>query len=95
MDSDRGIQFGIAILQIRLAGQEALSKGVTSFHDAGSGFATIDFLKRLESEGKLPIRLYVMVRGESNEAMDQKLPQYLIASGATGSSIRWRKRIAG
>ncbi|HSL68730.1 MAG TPA: amidohydrolase family protein, partial [Longimicrobiales bacterium] len=64
--------------QVELAGQEALSKGVTSFHDAGSGFATIDFLKQLESEGKLPIRLYVMVRGESNEVMDQKLPQYLM-----------------
>ena len=28
---------------VRLAGEDALSKGGTSFHDAGSNFATIDF----------------------------------------------------
>lgn len=64
--------------QVELAGAEALSKGVTSFHDAGSGFETIDFLKKLEGEGKLPVRLYVMVRGESNQEMDQKLASYLM-----------------
>ena len=64
--------------QVRLAGEEALSKGVTSFHDAGSDFATIDFFKRLESEGALPARLYVMVRRASNAEMDQKLPQYFM-----------------
>lgn len=64
--------------QVELAGAEALAKGVTSFHDAGSSFATIDFLKKLESEGALPIRLYVMVRRESNQTMDEKLPQYLM-----------------
>ena len=48
--------------QIRLAGEEALRHGVTSFQDAGSSFATIDFLSRLEEEGALPVRLYVMVR---------------------------------
>ncbi len=48
--------------QVRLAGEEALRHGVTSFQDAGSSFATIDFLRRLEDEGALPVRLYVMVR---------------------------------
>ncbi|HVR30640.1 MAG TPA: amidohydrolase family protein, partial [Thermoanaerobaculia bacterium] len=48
--------------QVELAGAEALRHGVTSFQDAGSSFATIDFLKRLEAEGALPVRLYVMVR---------------------------------
>ncbi|MDF2771754.1 MAG: Amidohydrolase 3 [Geminicoccaceae bacterium] len=67
--------------QVRLAAEEALSKGVTSFHDAGSSFETIDFLKRMEAEGALPIRLYVMVRRESNAEMDQKLPQYFMPMG--------------
>ena len=49
-------------LEVRLAGEEALRHGVTSFQDAGSSFATIDFLSRLEQEGALPVRLYVMVR---------------------------------
>ncbi len=64
--------------QVELAGQEALSKGVTSFHDAGSSFEIIDFLKTMEAENALPIRLNVMVRRESNEVMDQRLPQYLM-----------------
>ena len=32
---------------VQLAGDDALSKGVTSFHDAGSNFATIDCFKQL------------------------------------------------
>jgi predicted amidohydrolase YtcJ len=64
--------------QVELAAQEALSKGVTSFTDAGSNFRTIDFFKKLEGEGKLPVRLNVMVRGESNALMDQRLPQYFM-----------------
>ena len=64
--------------QVQLAGEEALRKGITSFHDAGSGFETIDFFKRLEAENALPIRLYVMVRGESIADLDAKLPQYFM-----------------
>lgn len=66
--------------EVALAAEEALSKGVTSFHDAGAGFATIDRLKQLEAEGALPVRLYVMVRGQSNEEMDARLPEYYMPS---------------
>jgi predicted amidohydrolase YtcJ len=52
---------------VRLAADESLRHGVTSFQDAGSSFETIDFLKRLEAEGALPLRLYVMVRPRSIE----------------------------
>ncbi len=51
------------IEQVRLAGEMALKNGVTTFHDAGTDLTTINFLKRLEDEGKLPLRLYVMIRG--------------------------------
>ena len=61
---------------VELAGGEALSKGITSFHDAGASFETIDFFKQLEGEGSLPVRLYVMVRHESNELMDELLAAY-------------------
>lgn len=64
--------------QVELAGQEALRHGVTSFQDAGTSFDDIDFLKTLEAENALPIRLYVMVRYESNETMDARLPEYLM-----------------
>jgi predicted amidohydrolase YtcJ len=61
---------------VELAGTDALSKGVTSFHDAGSNFATIDLFKKIVDEGKMPVRLYVMVRFESNERMDSLLDKY-------------------
>ncbi|MGB5346721.1 MAG: amidohydrolase family protein, partial [Woeseia sp.] len=66
--------------RVMLAGDEALRHGVTSFHDAGASFETIDFFKELEEEGELPIRLYVMVRRESNEEMNEMLPLYRMTS---------------
>jgi predicted amidohydrolase YtcJ len=78
---------------VRLAGEDALSKGVTSFHDAGENFATIDFFKELESEGNLPIRLYVMVRRESNEDMAARLPEYkMLPEGNDFLTVRSIKR---
>jgi len=61
---------------VKLAAQDLLAKGITSFHDAGSSFETIDHFQRLEAQGKLPVRLYVMVRFEDNPTMDTRLPQY-------------------
>jgi predicted amidohydrolase YtcJ len=79
--------------QVELAGNDALSKGVTSFHDAGSNFATIDFFKRLADEGKLPVRLYVMVRFETNDTMAAKLAQYrLLGVGNHFLTVRSIKR---
>ncbi len=74
---------------VHLAGQEAIENGVTSFHDAGSDFETIDFLKQLEAEGSLPVRLYVMVRGESNETMAAQLKDYrMVAEGNDFLTVR-------
>jgi predicted amidohydrolase YtcJ len=54
---------------LELASQEVLSKGVTSFQDAGTSFATIDLMKQLIDEGKIGVRLWVMVReGNQREA---------------------------
>ncbi|MDH5759223.1 MAG: amidohydrolase [Gemmatimonadota bacterium] len=80
-------------LQVELAGRNALENGVTSFHDAGSGFATIDGLKRLADEGSLPVRLYVMVRRESNDVMAEKLPAYrMVGYGNDFLTVRAIKR---
>jgi predicted amidohydrolase YtcJ len=61
----------------RLAAQECLSKGITTFQDAGSSFEMIDFLKTLVDEGELPLRLWVMIR-ESNEELAAKLADYRV-----------------
>ena len=79
--------------QVQLAGEEALRKGITSFHDAGADFATIDFFKQLEDEGALPVRLYVMVRRQSNDEMAELLPQYrMVAEGNDFLTVRSIKR---
>lgn len=79
--------------RVRLAADEAVSHGVTSFHDAGSSFETIDFFKKLEDEGELDVRLYVMVRRESNELLAEALPQYkMIAEGNDFLTVRSIKR---
>ncbi len=78
--------------RVMLAGDEALAQGVTSFHDAGSSFQTIEFFKKLEEEANLPIRLYVMVR-ESNEAMAEALPEYkMLPEGNDYLTVRSIKR---
>ena len=61
--------------QIELATRGSLEAGVTSFHDAGANFTTIDSLKRAAADGSLGVRLWVMVR-DSNENLRAKLAQY-------------------
>jgi len=95
---------GDARRQIQLSVQASLEKGVTSFHDAGSNFTTIDVLKQVASEGGLGIRLWVMVR-DSNDNLRAKLARYravglndnhltiaaikVVADGALGSRGAW------
>ncbi|MEO1436128.1 MAG: amidohydrolase [Bacteroidota bacterium] len=56
---------------IELAEQECMSKGVTSFQDAGSSFAEIDRYLSLADSGKLDLRLWVMMR----ESYEETVPQ--------------------
>jgi predicted amidohydrolase YtcJ len=60
---------------LELADREAIGKGITSFQDAGSSFATIDLMKKMIDEGKMNVRLWVMVR-EGNQAEAPRLAQY-------------------
>ena len=95
---------GDARRQVQLSVQASLEKGITSFHDAGSNFATIDVLKQVAAEGGLGIRLWVMVR-DSNDNLRAKLARYravglndnhltiaaikVVADGALGSRGAW------
>ena len=65
---------------LKLADQELLAKGVTSFQDAGSSFETIDVMKKVASEGKLGVRLFVMIR-DRNERMATMLKPYRLIDG--------------
>ncbi len=63
--------------QAELAASEALRKGITSFHDAGTSFAMVDFYKKLVEEKKLPLRLWVMIR-TSNDDLEKNLAKYRV-----------------
>jgi predicted amidohydrolase YtcJ len=79
--------------QVELAGEEALRHGITSFHDQGSSFAEIAWLRELADEGRLPIRLHMAVRGESNAAMDARLPEVrVVGHGDHFLTVRAVKR---
>jgi len=65
---------------IDLANREAVSKGITSWQDAGSPFRTIDVFKKVADEGQMTVRLWSMVR-DTNEEMAAKLAQYRVIDG--------------
>ncbi|HSG09248.1 MAG TPA: amidohydrolase [Longimicrobiales bacterium] len=77
---------------ILLAQEEAFSKGITSFQDAGSGFETVDLMKDMVDDGSLKIRMWVMLR-TSNEALAEKLDAYrLIGYGDDRLTVRAIKK---
>jgi predicted amidohydrolase YtcJ len=77
----------------RLANAELLRKGITSFHDAGTGFGTVDLYKQLADEGQLPVRLYVMLAGNESSLRD-RLDQYrLIGYGDNHLTVRSIKQV--
>ena len=78
---------------VRLAGEECLAKGITSFQDAGSGFGLIDAYRQMADDGVLPLRLWVMVN-ESNEALAGRLDRYrMIDRGDGFLTVRGIKRL--
>lgn len=78
--------------QVDLAVRECLSKGVTTFQDAGSSFATVDLLKTLANENKLGLRLWVMLR-EPNARLASNLSKYyMLGVGDQHLTVRAIKR---
>jgi predicted amidohydrolase YtcJ len=68
---------------LELASQEVLSKGVTSFQDAGSSVSDVDTMKALIDEGKINVRLWVMLR-MNNQALAANLAKYRTIDYANG-----------
>ena len=75
-----------------LAAAECLRLGVTTFHDAGASFRTIDLYKKMAEEGTLGVRLYVMI-GEGNRALAAKGAAYrMIGAADNHLTVRSVKR---
>ncbi|MFC2164982.1 amidohydrolase [Acidobacteriota bacterium] len=69
--------------QVCLAAAEAIFKGVTTFHDMGETFATVDLLKKMAEEGNLPLRLCVAIQ-EPAERLEGKLAKYRMVGYGDG-----------
>jgi predicted amidohydrolase YtcJ len=64
---------------IDLASREVLSKGLTSVTDAGSPPATIDVMKKVVDERKLPVRVWMMLR-EPVDRLAADAPKYRVVN---------------
>jgi predicted amidohydrolase YtcJ len=89
---------------LALADEEVIAKGITSFQDAGSGFDVVDRVKRMIDDGRMRVRLWMMLRVD-NATLRQSVGRYrtigygrdmltvraikVTADGALGSRGAW------
>jgi len=78
--------------EIDLAIDESLSKGITTFEDAGSPFGTVDALKAMADGHELRMRIWMMLR-MPNEVLAPKLDSYrMLGAGDNYLTVRAIKR---
>jgi len=76
-----------------LADKACLSNGITTFHDAGASYSTVELYKRLVDKKKLGVRLNVMI-GESNEHLKGTIARYkYVGYGDNHLTVRSIKRL--
>ncbi|MBA2302140.1 MAG: amidohydrolase [Acidobacteria bacterium] len=68
---------------LELASEEVVSKGVTSFQDAGSSFADVDLMKGMIDAGKIHNRLWIMLR-VGNPALAANMAKYRMIDYGSG-----------
>ena len=77
---------------VELATNECLSKGITTFDDAGSPFEVVDLLRSMADRNELRLRLWVMLR-VPNTALAERAKQYrMIGAGNNMLTVRAIKR---
>lgn len=77
---------------IEAATRECLSKGITSFQDAGAPLDTIDLFGRLAKDGKLQLRLWVMARDDNARLAKGLASVRTIGAGNHHLTVRAIKR---
>ena len=68
---------------IELAERECLSKGITSFQDAGSSFQELEWYRALAEAGSMNVRLWAMVR-HPYHTLKGKLDAYPVIDAGNG-----------
>ena len=77
---------------IELASREALSKGLTTVNDAGSPPGTIALMEKIVDEGKLPLRVWMMLR-ETPDKLALDMPKLRVVNyGDKRFTVRGIKR---
>jgi predicted amidohydrolase YtcJ len=70
-----------------------LRNGITSAHDAGVGYETVDLYKSMVNAGELGVRLNVML-SEENDALEAHMDEYwMIGYGDNHLTVRTIKRL--
>jgi len=78
---------------IELADRECLSKGLTGVGDAGAGWGTVELYKKMIDEGKLSVRINVML-SESAKRIEANAAAWKISGyGADHLSVHTIKRL--
>jgi len=78
---------------IDLADKECLSKGLTSVHDAGVGWSTVELYKKAIDESKIGVRLNVMLSTDNKQLQEKAAEYRLIGYGADHLTVRSIKRL--
>ena len=73
---------------IKLAGEEALRHGITSFQDLGTRFVEVDLIKKMADEGTLPIRLYMAFEEEAVDMKDRLAEYRMVGYGNNFLTVR-------
>ena len=78
---------------VELASKECLAHGVTTFHDAGTSFGTVDLYKKMAEEGALPVRLYVMLSAGSRALAARGAAARVVGAVDNHLTVRTIKRL--
>ncbi len=78
---------------VELASKECLTHGITTFHDAGTSFGTVDLYKKMAEEGALPVRLYVMLSADSRALAARGAAARMVGAVDNHLTVRTIKRL--
>jgi predicted amidohydrolase YtcJ len=81
------------VREVEMADREYISKGVASVHDAGVGFETVDLYKKLADQGKLNVRLYVMLNESAARLAESGAKYKMVDEGQGHLTVRTIKRL--
>lgn len=74
--------------EIQLAERDCLSKGITTFEDAGSPFGTVDLFRKMAEQGELGLRMWVMLRAPQSELAAKLRRYFIVGAGDDHLTVR-------